>query len=190
MKRVAALAAFQVLAILGWAAYEERVRATASTFRIPLRASDPLEVLRWRGLAAHPLDAEIDPAAADAVLKPEEVARFLGTAPSFAGPALVGFCPRGEAERVCALAPLGAPSPGGPARHWARARVRVHDRTVEGKPAGRTVHIDFRLDWLLLPLPLPEGARGPGWELEVSDRPGQPLLPLRLWLRGRPLPLG
>jgi hypothetical protein len=184
MKRVLALAAFQVLAILTWASHEERVRANAPTFRIPLRPNDPVEVLRWRGLAAHPLDEEITLGAPDVALAAAEVERFLGTRRSFVGPALVGFCPRGPSERVCALAEIGAPAAPGAARRWARAFVRV----PEGKL--RSVHIGFRFDWLLLPVPLPEAERGSDWELEVADRPGQPLLPLRLWLRGRPLILG
>jgi hypothetical protein len=187
---VAVLAAFQVITILGWASYEERMRATAPTFRIPLRPTDPVEILRWRGLAAHPLDAEIDPGAADAVLTAEAVAGFVGDKRAYFGEALVGFCPRGEIERVCALAHLGAPAQGSPARHWARAFVRVQDRRVEGEPARRIVRVDLGVDRLFSPMSLPGTGKEPGWELEVSDRPGQSLLPVRLWLRGRPLDLG
>jgi hypothetical protein len=184
MKRVAALAAFQVLTILSWAAHEEHVRATAPTFRIPLRPSGAVEVLRWHGLTAHPLDEEIDPGAADAVLDAEEVGRFLGDKRAYFGQALVGFCPRGEVERVCALAHAGAPAPPGPARHWASAFVRVQETGPR-----RVVYVRLHLDQLFLPVPLPATGNEPGWELEVSDRPGQALLPLRLWFRGRSVDL-
>jgi hypothetical protein len=185
MKRVIALAAFQILTIAGWAGHEEHVRATARSFRIPLRPADPITTLPWRVLAAHPLDEEIDPGAPDVALGTDEVQRFLGTRKFFFGAALVGFCPRGDIERVCALAPIESAVPSGPARHWARAFVRLGEAPFTPKrPVGGS-RINFQFDRLLMPVPLPQTRSGPGFELEVADRPGQPLLPLRLWFRGQ-----
>lgn len=61
MKRLLFLAAFQIVAILSWAAYHEHVWATAPTFRIPLRPRDPFDLIRGRYFVLNPLDTSVDP---------------------------------------------------------------------------------------------------------------------------------
>jgi hypothetical protein len=104
MKRVMAVAVFQVMVMLGWAAQNEYVRATAPTFRIPLEPRDPYDLLRGRYFVMNPKDARMVAGAPDVLLTAEAVKAFLGEESSFHGAAFVGFCPQGEVFRVCALA--------------------------------------------------------------------------------------
>lgn len=183
--RLAALATLQATVILAWGGYHERVRATAPAFRIPLRLVDPFDVVRGRYFALNPADSRLE------VGKdiPERAIRDLvAEGRSFAGPALVGFCPDpGDPGlgRVCALRPLSAGVEDEPGRRWARAEVLVSAGTE-----GGVVHVDLGLDRFFLPdrVRLPARENEPGWTLEVSHRPGQPLLARRLWFRGTPVP--
>ncbi len=79
MKRVVGLAAFQVVVLLGWAAQNEYVRATAPTFRIPLQPRDPYDVLRGRYFVLNPRDSSIRTGQQGVVLTVDEVQRFLGS---------------------------------------------------------------------------------------------------------------
>ncbi len=120
MRRLLALAAFQVLAILGWASYHEYVWATAPTFRVPLRPRDPFDLIRGRYFVLNPQDTSID--ARSISFSQQEVDRFLGSANAFAGSVQVGFCAAGDVYRVCALARPGE-TPSGPARFWCKGFV-------------------------------------------------------------------
>lgn len=185
MKRLLALAAFQVITILAWASYHEYVWVTAPTFRIPLRPSDPFDIIRGRYFILNPQDASID--SRSGFLPREEVERFVAS-PSlsyFSEPALVGFCPAGDLYRVCALARPGDTSRG-PARFWAKASA-----TISETKGNRTVQLDLGLRRFFIPnrLQLPAPENQDGWELEVSHRPGLSLLPRRLFFKGTPLDL-
>jgi hypothetical protein len=195
MKRLAVLAAVQLGAILGWAGYHEHVRAHSPTFRIPLQPIDPYDALRGRYFVLNPVDGRLLAGAPGTYLGPDSVSRFLGAREHYAGPAAVGFCRVGEVHRVCDLQPLETALAGDPSRFWSRVRVSIFR-----EPATRQAHalapqpgwrvdLDLELDRFFLParLTLPGPERDPGWELEVSHRPGQPLLPRQLWFRGRAL---
>jgi len=181
MKGLIAVAVLQVGAMFGWALQNERVIATAPTFRIPLQPRDPYDVLRGRYFIMNPKDSRIRPGTEDALLPISELRRFPGSDSIFIGPALVGFCPQGDVFRVCALRRLSEPL-GESAQHWSRARVVV---------SGDHVTIDLGLDRFFLPnrviLPGRESERG--WEVEVCHRPGQSPLPRRLFFHGQPVVL-
>jgi hypothetical protein len=83
MRRLLVLAALQVLGILGWASYHEYVWATAPTFRVPLRPSDPFDPIRGRYFVLNPQDASIDSRSTS--IPQGEVDRFLGSSTAFAG---------------------------------------------------------------------------------------------------------
>jgi hypothetical protein len=189
---VAALAALQTGVILGWAAYHEHVWEHAATFRIPLRPVDPYDVIRGRYFVLNPLDANLQTGAATTPLSSETVARFMGTERSYSGPVLVAFCESDSLRRACDLRRGGQMPADG--RAWSRARATVawedarHTQSV-ASTAGWRVSLDFGLDRFFLPdaLILPAGENTPGWTLEVSYRPGQVLLPRRLWFRDTPV---
>lgn len=194
MKRVMALMGFQVAVMMGWAAQNESLRASAPAFRIPLRPSDPSQALPGRSFVLNPRDGQIKTGEEGVALAAEEVKRFLGAQTSFFGPALVGFCPQGESHRVCALARLGEPREAG-AQYWSRARLAIRweaGAARAGQPAsapGHRVTVDLLLDRFFLPkgTVLPAAETEPGWEVEVGHRPGLPPLPRRLLFRGRPV---
>jgi hypothetical protein len=179
MKRTLALAAFQVVTMLGLAGYHEHVWATAPTFRIRLQPRDPFDLLRGRYFVLNPLDARIP--SESPFLTPEAVARFLGSETGYSGAAEVGFCASGNVHRVCALRRRGVDASPSPAQYWSRGFVSVAPAT-----AGWSVTIDLGLRRFFIPnrvrLPGPENALG--WELEVSHRPGLTPLPRRLYFRG------
>lgn len=180
MKKIILLGVFQIAAILGWAGYHEYVRQTAPTFRIPLSPVDPFDVLRGRYFILNPQDARIK--SGGGRLDDDAIGRFLASEPFFHGPALVGFCPEGEAYRVCNLARLDA-SPSGPESFWVRAFV-----TLSVSAPNWFITVDFGLDRFFLPnrVRLPGGENNAGWELEVLYRPRQSLLAYRLWFGGQP----
>jgi hypothetical protein len=196
MRKLAILAAVQVGVMLGWAAYHERVRAHAPTFRIPLAPRDPYDILRGRYFILNPLDGNIRTGQGDTLLTDATVTSFLRGEKYFAGAALVGFCPAGDVHRVCGLQRLEGPAPRD--GFWARSRVDIHPEAVsvrEDKSViepGWRVGVDMDLDRFFLPdafrLPGPEN--DPSWQLEVSHRPGLPLLPRRLWFKGEPVNIG
>lgn len=196
MKRVLILAAVQVAVILAWAGYHERVRASAPTFRIPLAPRDPYDPLRGRYFIVNPLDGNVKTGQSGTVLSAAAVETFLRGEKHFHGPALVGFCPVGDVHRVCALQRFeeGTPSDG----FWSRAFVTVAEETVtwrDGKSVpepGWRVNAEMGIDRFFLPdaLQLPGLESDPSWQLEVSHRPGLPLLPKRLWFQGRPVLIG
>lgn len=185
--RIVAVIVLQAGTLLGLAGYHESVRAQAPTFRIPLQPYDPHDVLRGRYFRLNPLDARITLDAPEARLKAEK-ATLPGRTP-FVGDALVGFCPDGEHHRVCALRLLSEPASGPPAAFWSRARVEVWGATPRSDAPPHRVTVDFGLDRFFIPnrATLPGLERDPGWELEVSYRPGQRLLPRRLFFRGQPV---
>ena len=194
MKKLAILAAVQMGTILGWAGYHEHVRAHAPTFRIPLQPSDPYDVLRGRYFVLNPLDRQLKTGLPGTHLSGASVERFLGNRRAYNGTAAVGLCRIGEVHRVCDLQPLGA-TPGGSDPLWSRARVTVYweDSTFRENrqvpEPGWRVSLDLGLDRFFLPdgFQLPGRERDLGWELEVSHRPGQLLLPRRLWFQGKPV---
>lgn len=179
MKRALLLALVQAGVILGWAGAEDFARRAAPTFRVALVAKATSEEHSGRHARFQPADLELRPDAPDTLLTHAEVLRFLAGAEEFRGPALVGFCPQGDVQRVCALARMDDPqaSRATSARFWSRARVRVWQND------GWRVRADFVATRLFLPerlaLPAPENA--PGWTLELAHREGRPPLPLRLW---------
>jgi hypothetical protein len=177
------LAAFQVLAILSWASYHEHVWATAPTFRIPLRARDPFDLIRGRYFVLNPQDASIDSGSAS--LSEQEIARFLGPESAFAGSVRVGFCPTGDVYRVCALARPGDRDSGS-ARYWCRAFA-----TLTREHHGFKLRLDLGLRRFFIPnrLQLPAAENQDGWELEVSYRPGLSPLPRRLFFKETPIDL-
>lgn len=183
MKRLLALAAFQVFVILGWAAYHEAVWATAPTFRIPLRPRDPFDPLRGRYFVLNPQDSAI--ATGSSPLTATEVGRFLGSATSFEGGAQVGFCPEEDVYRICALRRLHEDG-GEPARFWSRAFV-----TVVPRPPGWSLRVDLGLNRFFIPnrSQLPARENEPGWQLEVCHRPGLSPLARRLFFRGQAVEL-
>ena len=193
MRKVAILAAVQIGVILAWAGYHERVRAQAPTFRIPLAPRDPYDVLRGRYFVLNPLDGRLKTGEGDTLLTHGTVETFLRGEEYFDGPALVGFCPAGDVHRVCGLRRLeeGTPRDG----FWARSRVLIAHQGMSVREdksvieAGWRVTTDMDLDRFFLPekLQLPGSENDPSWQLEVSYRPGLPLLPRRLWFQGQPL---
>ena len=194
MKALIALGAFQVMVMLGWAAQNEHVRATAPTFRIPLAPRDPYDVLRGRYFVMNPKDAWVKTGTEGVVLATEDVRLFLGAEPHYSGPAQVGFCPHEESFRICALARRNVAPPTS-ARFWSRAHLNVHWESTQwrdGKEVaepGYRVHVDRRLDRFFLPnrAVLPARENETGWEVEVSHRPGLTPLPRRLFFRGQPV---
>ena len=196
MKRLIVLAVLQVVVILGWAAQNEYVRASAPVFRIPLRPVDPYDVLRGRYFVTNPVDSFIKTGTEGARLSTEEVERFLEGDRSFAGSALVGFCQDGDHHRVCALAKLEEHPASGSAQHWSRARhVSIHweesawrDGQSVSEP-GYQVSLDLALDRFFLPnrISLPASENAEGWEVEVCHRPGLTPLPRRLLFKGQPV---
>ena len=181
MTRLVALAAFQLLTVLGLAGYHEYVWRTAPSFRIPLAPRDPFDLLRGRYFALNPADRIVTSASGqvpqsdlDALLANDEI---------FGGEAEVGFCLVESLHRVCALRRLGATEEG-TATYWSRAYLAV-SRT----PEGTLVEVNLHLDRFFIPdqLELPAKESDPGWELEVLHRPGHALLPRRLFYRGEPL---
>jgi hypothetical protein len=183
MRRILALAAFQIATILSWASYHEYVWATASTFRIPLRPRDPFDLIRGRYFVLNPQDSSIDSRSGS--LLNEEVDRFLGSSHAFAGAVRVGFCPTDEVHRVCLLA-HPKEKPAGSARFWCKGVA-----TITKQQTGWELALDLGLRRFFIPnrLQLPAGEDQEGWELEVSHRPGLSPLPRRLFFRGTPIDL-
>jgi len=183
MRRILALSAFQVLAILSWASYHEYVWATASTFRIPLRPRDPFDLIRGRYFVLNPQDSSIDSRSGS--LPHEEVTRFLGSSAVFTGAVQVGFCPANEVYRVCALARPQEKAEA-PARFWCKGFATITKEKTDWKLA-----LDLGLRRFFIPnrLQLPAGENQEGWELEVSHRPGLSPLPRRLFFKGTPIDL-
>jgi hypothetical protein len=194
MKKLAFLGIFQIAAILAWAGYHEHVRLTAPTFRIPLQLIDPYDILRGRYFVLNPTDSWMKTGESSGILDGKEVSRFLGRESSYRGPALVGFCPLGGLQRVCALARLSEKPPDS-ALFWSRALVTIYweESSFRGgawMPAkGWRVQVDLGLGRFFLPnrVRLPAGERESGWELEVSHRVGLAPLPRRLFFRGKPV---
>lgn len=199
-----AVIAAQVLVFAVWVGYHEHLRRAAPTFRIPLQAA---ELLRGRYFLLNPVDSRVErprpPTDQDRLF--DAFVTATNGELHFAGDLVVGFCPEagpyGEVERLCAVRRPDVP---GPAildpKHEIRARVRLWLRPPRREisdagpslPTPETLegHVDFELGRFFVPdrdtLPPIEQA---GWELEVIYRPGQPLLPKRLWFRGAPLTL-
>lgn len=193
MRKAAVLAALQVGVILLWAGWNERVLATAPTFRIPLEPVDPYDVLRGRYFVLNPVDRQIRPGP-NARLPEAELRRLAGGTTSFHGPALVGFCPDGGLHRVCALA--HAPEQADArAAFWSRGRATVQTRLQAWRDGrmvpvpGWQVDIDLGLERFFLPnrAKLPAAEREQGWEVELAHRPGSTPLPKRLFFRGLPV---
>ena len=121
------------------------------------------------------------------------VETFLRGEKYFDGAALIGFCAVGEVHRACGLQRLedGTPRDG----FWARSHVNIVDEAPfyrEGQGfvgPGWRVTLNMDLDRFFLPdkFVLPGRESDTGWQLEVSHRPGLPLLPRRLWFQGQPL---
>ncbi len=194
MKRAALLAAFQVVFMMAWAAQNEHVRATAPTFRVPLEPRDPYDVLRGRYFRLSPKDGAIRTSDPEARLPEAEVRRFLGKETYFNEPALVGFCPEGDIQRVCALARLAEKPDAARGQFWSRARLAIvwHTSRWSGGQQVPDPHfqisVDLALDRFFLPnqLDLHGRENDPGWELEVCHRPGLSPLPRRLFYQKRP----
>jgi hypothetical protein len=182
MTRVLAVAALQVLTLLGLAGYHEYVQRSAPTFRIPLAPSDPFDVLRGRYFVLNPTDRLISGASPH--LSRAEVERFLAGETSFGGEAEVGFCPVDHLYRVCALRRPSETTSAGAATFWSRARL-----DLDGSDEGFRLQVNLRLNRFFIPnqLELPDRETEAGWELEVSHRPGRPLLPRRLYFQGTPI---
>jgi hypothetical protein len=183
MRRILALAAFQIVTILSWASYHEYVWATASTFRIPLRPRDPFDLIRGRYFVLNPLDTSIDSQSGS--LHFEEVERFLGSTNAYAGTVQVGFCPANEVYRVCSLA-RPKEKTAGSARFWCKGFATLTKQGTDWK-----LELDLGLRRFFIPnrLRLPAGENQEGWELEVSYRPGLSPLPHRLFFKGTPIDL-
>lgn len=183
MRRILALAAFQVLAIVSWASYHEYVWATAPTFRVPLRPRDPFDLIRGRYFVLNPQDTSIDSGSTS--LPQAEVDRFLGSSSLFLGKVQVGFCPSGSVYRVCGLARPGETTPGS-ARFWCKGFANLTKQ-----PGGWNLALDLGLRRFFIPsrLQLPARENQEGWELEVSYRPGLCPLPRRLLFKGTPIDL-
>lgn len=184
MTKAALLFVVQAGAILGWAGYEERVRRTAPTFRVPLQPADPYDVLRGRYFVLNPLDTRVDLEDPASPFTPAERTALQRDAARWNTPALVGFCPAGAVHRVCAIRVDGHEALGRPTEVWARARVHVLRYEK-----GPTLHVALGLERFFIPnrAVLPARENEPGWELEVSHRPGRKLLPRRLWFSGKPV---
>jgi hypothetical protein len=183
MKRIAILAAFQVLTILGWAGYNEHVWATAPTFKVPLRPRDPFDLVRGRYFVLNPQDATIVPGSGP--LSSENVERLLAGQQFFAGTVEVGFCPSGDLHRVCALARPGQ-ARDDRARFWSHGFA-----TISKAAAGWSVGLDLGLHRFFIPsrLELPARENEEGWQLEVCHRPGLSPLPRRLFFKGTAIDL-
>lgn len=191
MKKVIALGIFQIAILLGWAGQNEWIRSTAPTFRIPLRLRDPFDLVRGRYFTVNPEDQEMS-TSSSSLLNDEGVARFLalvepamGRGTSYSGPALVGFCPAGKIFRVCALRPLGPAIPREePVMYWCRGILGIYKEKEHYR-----VRTDLKINKFFLPnqIQLPGRENAAGWELEVSYRPGQFLLPRRLWFKEQPV---
>jgi hypothetical protein len=182
VKRVWALLALQVGTLLVWAAHNERVWATAPTFRIPLQPRDPYDLVRGRYFILNPEDATID-AGPDHPMHGD--LDRLAEARHFAGRVSVGFCLAGQVHRVCAVRPREEPT-SGPAQFWSTGYATLQESSGRWR-----LQLDLGLRRFFIPnrleLPAPETARG--WELEVCHRPGQTPLPRRLYFDGRPIDL-
>jgi len=198
VRKIVILAAVQIGFILAWAGYHERVRAYAPTFRIPLAPVDPHDILRGRYFILNPRDGSMKTGQGDTLLTKDAVEGFLAHGERhFEGPALIGFCPAAEVHRVCALRRPGVLyRHSGPAGSlWATGRATVSDEptvyrdTKEVPEPGWRVELDLGLDRFFLPdaFQLPGREADPSWQLEVSHRPGLPLLPSRLWFQGQPV---
>jgi hypothetical protein len=183
MRRLLALAAFQVLAIASWASYHEYVWATAPTFRVPLRPRDPFDLIRGRYFVLNPQDTSIDSRSTS--LPQTEIDRFLASSTAFVGSVQVGFCPSGNVYRVCELARPGEKAPGS-ARFWCKGFA-----TFSRQESGWKLDLDLGLRRFFIPsnLQLPARENQEGWELEVSYRPGLSPLPRRLLFKGTPIDL-
>lgn len=184
MRRLAILAAFQVLAILSWASYHEYVWATAPTFRVPLRPRDPFDLIRGRYFVLNPQDSSLDSGSAS--LTQAEVDHLLGSSNAFVGSVQVGFCAAGDVYRVCALARPAEKPPTGSARFWCKGFA-----TLTKHESGWRLALDLGLRRFFIPnrLQLPGGENEEGWELEVSHRAGLTPLPRRLFFKGSPIEL-
>lgn len=205
--RLLAVVAAQVLVMATWVGHHEHLRRTAPTFRIPLQPVDPFDLVRGRYFILNPVDAQVDRPRPRVDPDPLFDAFLAATNGElhFTGDLVLGFCPEagpyGEIERLCSVRRPEAPAPATvePA-HEVTARVRLWLRPPQKEisdagpslPAPETLtgRIDFELDRFFVPnrATLPP-AEQPGWELEVIYRPGQPLLPKRLWFRGEPIAL-
>lgn len=194
MKRALLFGLLQVAVLLGWAARNEYVRATAPTFRIPLAPRDPYDVLRGRYFILGPRDASLRVPSPDVPLTEPAVRAFLKGDASWSGPVEVGFCPEAAVHRVCALKRVSEGT-SGEAAYWSRGVASVFREDVvwrdgkEEKSPGFRVNLELGLDRFFLPnrIVLPGRESEPGWELELSHRPGQVPLPRRLWFKGLPL---
>jgi hypothetical protein len=194
MKRALIFGLVQVLAILGWAARNEHVRATAPTFRIPLQPRDPFDVVRGRYFILSPQDQSLRVPSGDVALTEAALRQLLKDDESWSGTAEVGFCPVGVVHRVCALRRI-EDGPSGDAAYWSRGIATVFREDVvwrdgkEQRIPGFRVNVELGLDRFFLPnrIVLPGQESEPGWELEVSHRPGQAPMPKRLWFKGQPL---
>lgn len=177
-RRVLVLMLLQVGVLLSWAGYHEHVWANAPTFRIPLQPRDPYDLMRGRYFVLNPLDATPPSGGplSDAVIKD-----FLGGESSFRGRALVGFCEVDAVYRVCALRHRQDEPGSKQAQYWSRGFV-----TVDYANRCCNVHVDLGLRRFFIPnrIQLPGHENTPGWELEVSYRPGLEPLPRRLFFRG------
>jgi hypothetical protein len=175
---------------LAWACHDARVRAHATTFRIPLRSRD-VGTPAGR-LALTPLDTRIVAGAPDAALSVAEVERFVASAGQPSGAALVGFCPSAGLQRVCALARVDEEVDERRARYWSRADVSVDwqgaswNETHEHPAQRWQVAVDLHLEPVLADGPPAGEADDSGWELELAQRPGDHPLARALWYRGRP----
>lgn len=197
MRKVALLAVLQIGAMLGWAGVEEAVRENAPVFRIPLQPADPHDLLRGRYFRLNPADSRLKLGDPDVRLSREEVDRFLAGEKKFEGPALVGFCPEGELQRLCALSAVDGmwASPAGSvqAGFWSRAQVEIQWETDVWRNGERVPSPGWRvtsslgLGRFFLPerLELPAHESDRGWELELAHRPGRTPLPTRLYFKGR-----
>lgn len=181
MRRPLILAAFQVLVILSWASYHEYVWATAPTFRIPLQPRDPFDLVRGRYFVLNPVDGTLD--SRSPRFPRTDLERLVGSSGGFAGVVQVGFCPVDDLYRVCALARPGEMA-SERAPFWCRGRATayVHD-------GHWTVNLDLGLRRFFIPnrLRLPAHENEEGWQVDVSYRPGLPVLPRRLVFQGTPI---
>ena len=190
MTKAALLFVLQAGAILGWAGYEERVRSTSPTFRIPLRPTDPYDLVRGRYFVLHPVDSTIDLEGASSPFSPAQREALMREARGWKTSALVGFCPQGAVLRVCAVRPGGGEVIGAPATVWVEGHVSALDIQGYGSAPRRwELDVDLGLERFFIPnrAVLPASENEPGWELEVSHRPGRTLLPRRLWFKGKPV---
>jgi hypothetical protein len=184
MTKTGLLFVLQAGAILGWAGYEEHVRRASPTFRVPLQPSDPYDLLRGRYFVLNPVDAVVELDGPANAFTPAEVETLMRDADAWRTEALVGFCPNGDVHRVCGIRVAGRPPVGKPTGLWARGRVSA---LYPREP--RRLDVELGLDRFFIPnrAVLPARENEPGWELEVSHRPGRTLLPRRLWFRGKPV---